>query len=245
MTGEQLFLRFGAIALIIGSIVVFVCRGLHGDLPAADAAAALAFIAARPIYAVVHLGAVLGIIVWVAGLVALANALPSPAATVLGRLGAALALVGAAVYTVDFSIDGFAGRALAEQWAAAPPAGRADLELSATTAFQMLRGTSLTAITILWGVPLILFGFALMRQGYAPWLGWSGVAVGGVTFFATVAEFLWPDFIPGVWIYGGLVSLVQIWSAVLGVVLWRTRESGRRHENPLRLNGPFQNAATR
>jgi hypothetical protein len=245
MIGEWLFLRIGAIALVVGSIVVFVCRGLHGDLPAADAAAALAFIAARPIYAVVHLGAVLGVVVWVAGLVALANTLAAPAAAVLGRLGAAVALVGAAVYTVDFSIDGFAGRALAEQWIAASPAGRADLELAATTAFQMLRGTSLTAIIILWGLPLILFGLASVLEGYAPWLGWTGVAIGGVTFIATVAEFLWPDSIPGVWIYGGLVSLVQIWTAALGVALWRSGASGRRSEQPVTSNSPFQRAVTR
>lgn len=81
-------------------------------------------------------------------------------------------LVGAAVFVVDFSIDGFAGQALADAWAAASPSGRADLVRAAGTVFTALGGTSLTSIAVLWGLPLVLFGRAVALEGYPSWLGW-------------------------------------------------------------------------
>lgn len=38
--------------------------------------------------------------------------------------------------------------------------------LATRTVFAVLRGTSLTSILILWGVPLVLYGSALLRDGY-------------------------------------------------------------------------------
>jgi hypothetical protein len=221
MSSERIFPRTGAICLVGGGIAVFVFRAAHGDLPAADPAAALAFIAASPFYAAIHLGALLGVVVWAGGLVALANALPERIAGVLGLLGQASALIGAAVYVADFSIDGYAGRALAVRWTTASPAGRADIEQAAGTVFTVLGGTSLTSIAILWGLAPLLIGLAVARVGYPSWLTWSGVIVGAVTFLGACGQFLQPDLVPGVWIYGGLVSLVQIWSVALGLAMWR------------------------
>jgi hypothetical protein len=90
----------------------------------------------------------------------------------------------------------------------------------------MLRGTSLTSIIILWGVPLLLFGSAVMLEGYPAWIGWSGVAVGAVTILAALALLLQPDLFPGVVVYGLLASiLVQLWSVALGVLMWRRAET--------------------
>ena len=130
-------------------------------------------------------------------------------------------LVGAAVFIADFSIDGVAGQDLAEAWAAASPAARADLELAAHTAAAILRGTSLTSIVILWGVPLMLFGRGLLVEGYPGWLAWTGVAVGAATVIGTAALVFGRDLFPGVLVYGLLVSVVQWWSVALGAVLWR------------------------
>jgi hypothetical protein len=98
------------------------------------------------------------VLVWAGGIVALSGTLTSGQAGILGRVGTASVLVGAAVFIVDFSIDGVAGQDLATAWQAAPPAERPELELAARTAFTILRGTSLTSILILWGIPLLLLG---------------------------------------------------------------------------------------
>jgi hypothetical protein len=140
---------------------------------------------------------------------------------VLGGLGAASVLVGAAIFIVDFSIDGVAGQALAKAWAAAPPPGRADLVRAADTAFTMLRGTSLTSVAILWGLPLVLFGRAVLLEGYPFWLGWTGLAVGAATIVGATTLALQSDLFPGVLLYGLLVSVVQLWSLALGTLMWR------------------------
>jgi hypothetical protein len=78
-------LRLGGGCVIIGSLAVGGFRLAHGDLPAADAEAALAFITEHPMYAGVHLGTVLGALVWVAGFVALSGTFRHGFARVLGR----------------------------------------------------------------------------------------------------------------------------------------------------------------
>ena len=57
----------------------------------------------------------------------------------------------------------------------------------------MLRGPSLMAIIILWGLPLLLVGRAVLLAGYPAWLGWAGMVVGAVTILAATALLLEPN----------------------------------------------------
>jgi hypothetical protein len=212
---------------IIGSLTVFGFRLAHGDAPAADPEAQLRFITDHPAYAGVHLGTILGVLLWTAGLVLLAGTLTHPFARLLGRLGTACVLVGAAIFITDFTIDGVAGQDLARAWSAAAPGDKADMVLAARTASAMLRGTSLISILVLWGVPLLLFGRAVSLEGYPAWLGWTGLASGAATVLGATALLLRPDLFPGVLVYGLLASVVvQLWSLVLGVVMWRRAGAG-------------------
>jgi hypothetical protein len=221
-TAYRAALRLGGICAIVGSLAVFGFRLAHGDPPAAEPEAALRFISEHPAYAGVHLGTILGMLVWVSAFIALSGTLEHWFARLLGRLGIASVLVGAAIFSVEFSIDGIAGQDLATVWAAAPPAAQADLVLAAHAADTMIRGPSLIAIVILWGVPLLLFGRAAMLDGYPAWLGWTGMAVGAVTILGATELLLQPDLFPGVLVYGLLASVVvQLWSLVLGVMMWR------------------------
>jgi hypothetical protein len=220
---DQLSLRVAAICLIIGSLLTFVARLLHGDLPADDAHAALAFIVARPIYASVHLAAILGVLIATGGFVALASTVTQPVTWLLGRVGSAAAVVGAAVYAVDFSTDGMSGAELASKWQAAAPADKPAIVQSAATVFAALHGPSLIAISILWGLTLVMFGWTAIAARYPAWLGWWGVVTGTVTFLSATALFLMPNLFDGVIVYGLLVSLALLWSAALGITVWRRR----------------------
>jgi len=213
--------RLAAVCMILGSVAVLGFRLAHGDLPAAEPEAALRFIANHAAYAGVHLGTILGVLVWAGGLIALSGTLTHQAARLLGRLGAASVLVGAAIFTVEHSIDGVAGQALATAWTAAPASGQAEIVRAVDTAFTMLRGTSVIAIAVLWGVPLVLFGRAVMLEDHPSWLGWTGVAVGAATTLGAISLFLQSDLFPGVLLYGLLVSVVQLWSVAVGGMLWR------------------------
>jgi hypothetical protein len=121
MSSDRIFLRIGAICLIVGSLAIFAFRLAHGDPPAANPEAHLRFITDHPAYAGVHLGTILGVVLWVGGVIVLASTLTHPLGTLLGRWGVASVLVGAAIFSVDFTIDGVAGQDLATAWAAAPP----------------------------------------------------------------------------------------------------------------------------
>jgi hypothetical protein len=221
-TTHQTALRLGAGCTVVGALAIAGFRLSHGDLPAADAPAAMRFIADHPFYAGVHIGTVLGVLAWVGGIVALAGTITARLAGVLGRLATASVLVGAAVFIVDFSIDGVAGQDLATTWAAATPADRPELELAARTAFTILRGTSLTSILILWGVPLLLLGRALLLEAYPAWLGRSALGIGAVIVLAALALLGWQDLFPGVLLYGLLITIVvPLWSVALGATMWR------------------------
>jgi hypothetical protein len=221
-------LRLGAYCAIAGGLAIAGFRLGHGDLPAADAPAALRFISAHPFYAGVHIGTIVGVLAWAGGIVALSDTLAGGLARVLGRLGVASVLVGAAVFIVDFSIDGVAGQDLATEWAAATPADRAGLELAAQTAFTILRGTSLTSILILWGLPLLLVGWALLLEAYPAWLGRSALGIGAVTVLAALALLVRQDLFPGVLLYGLLISIaVPLWSIALGISMWRRATTPR------------------
>jgi hypothetical protein len=221
-TAHLTALKLGAVCAVLGGLAIAGFRLLHGDLPAADAPAALAFITRHPFYAGIHIGTILGVLVWAGGIVALSGTLTSGQAGILGRVATASVLVGAAVFIVDFSIDGVAGQDLATAWQAAPPAERPELELAARTAFTILRGTSLTSILILWGLPLLLLGRALLLEAYPAWLSWTGMAIGAVIIPAALALLLREDLFPGVLLYGLLISiLVPLWSLALGLAMWR------------------------
>ena len=221
-TAHLTALKVGAVCAVLGGLAIAGFRLLHGDLPAADAPAALAFITRHPFYAGIHIGTILGVLVWAGGIVTLSGTLTSGQAGILGRVGTASVLVGAAVFIVDFSIDGVAGQDLATAWQAAPPAERPELELAARTAFTILRGTSLTSILILWGFPLLLLGRALLLEAYPAWLGWTGMAIGAVIIPAALGLLLREDLFPGFLLYGLLISIaVPLWSLALGLAMWR------------------------
>lgn len=223
MSREQLCLRVAACLLVIGSLTTLVARLMHGDLPADDAQAALSFIAARPIYAWVHLAAVIGVLIATGGFISLASTYSLPVAWLLGRLGSAMAVVGAAVYTTDFSTDGLAGAELATKWQAAAPLDKPAIVQSAGTVLAAIHGPSLIGISVLWGITLVLFGAAAIVARCPAWLGWLGVVAGGATFVGATVLFLWPSLFAGVIVYGLLVSLGLLWSTAMGIAAWRRR----------------------
>jgi hypothetical protein len=206
MTREQLSLRIGAVFVIVGSIAVLAFRTAHGDLPTDTGKAALAYVASHPIYPLVHLGDWFGVLVWAGGLFALSGSLTHRNAWTIGRLGAACVLVGAAVHIAEFSVDGYALPTLADTWAAAPSSQRPDLEFGARLSLVVIGGPSTSALVILWGSTLVLYGLAVKMEGYSIWLGWMGVVLGAAIFALGTIQFLQPNVFPGVLFYGGAPS---------------------------------------
>jgi hypothetical protein len=230
VTREQCCLRLGAICLIVGSMCVLVVRLAHGDLPTDTGEQALSFVAASPLYPLIHLGDWLGVAVWTGGLVALSASLTDRTAWAIGRLGAVSVVLGAAVHITEFSIDGYALPTLANSWVTAAPVDRASLESGARLVLVAIGGPSTSALAILWGTTLILFGLAARSEGYDSALGWTGVIFGAGIFALGVIQFVKPNVMfPGVILYGGGTIVSQLWTLVLGFLMWRRAQTARTH----------------
>jgi hypothetical protein len=215
-------LKVGGVCAIVGAAVFLTVRLLHGDTPAADADAALAFVAVRPGYAAVHILALFAAAVTLAGLLALAGSLRRPAAWLLGRAGAASAVVGLAIFGAESTSEGLALPELAAAAARAAPGDRAELVRAARSVAAATHGPSLAAMALLVGLPLLLFGVALVLDAYPSWLGWVGAAVGAATLLTATGLYLAPDLVPGALLYGVLASvLAQLWLAGTGAAMLR------------------------
>jgi hypothetical protein len=218
----SLNLKLGGVCAIVGAVVFATARLNHGDTPAADARAALTFVASRPSYAPVHVIALFAALVGLAGLIALAGSLTHPMARLLGRSGVASAGVGLAVFGVESTSEGLALPELAKAAASAPPDEQADLVRAAHAVAQVTHGPSLIALAFLYGIPLVLFGLTMALDLYPSWLGWAGALVGAAILVAATGLYLSPSLIPGALLYGVLASVIaQLWLAVTGVVMLR------------------------
>lgn len=220
--GERLLLKIGGVCTIIGAVVFMIVRILHGDTPAADPQASLDFVVSRPSYAGVHVSAIFAALLTLTGLIALAGSLTQPLAWALSRLGVASSLVGAATFSLEGSSEGLALPELARARAGASPQEQAELMRAAHAVLIATHGPSLVAIAVLYGLPLLLVGLAAAMDTYPSWVGWAGMIIGAATLIAATGQFLQPDLMPGVVIYGLLASiLVQLWFVALAVVMLR------------------------
>ena len=222
MSGAALNLKSGGICLIAGSVVFAIFRILHGDTPAADAAAALNFVRNRPIYAAVHVFAVLAGLVSLIGLLALARSLTRSGSWLFGQAAVISATVGLAIFGVESTSEGLALPELTREASIADPSQQAELIRTARAVAAATHGPSLVAMALLIGLPLLLLGIAIVLDEYSSWLGWVGIVIGGITSVAAVGLFLMPSLFPGFLLYGVLGSVVaQLWLLALGIVMLR------------------------
>ncbi len=58
-------------------------------------------------------------------------------------------------------------------------------------------GPSASALIILWGSTLVLYGLAVKKEGYSVRLGWTGVVLGATIFVLGTVQYLEPNNFPG------------------------------------------------
>lgn len=219
-------LKVGSLCGVLGGPGFFVLGLAHGDLPA-DPESVLRYVASRPGWQAVHLGDAICALLWVGAFAALAASISRGAAGALGRLAVASIIVGAAVAIVDFSIDGYALRALAEAWTAAPEARSEELVRATETLLLVLSGTFCVYVSFLFGLPFVLGGLAVaLSRSYPAWLGWVGACAGMGSLVAGMAFFLDVGFVPDVLVFALFLPVVNLWLAVMGVLMWRRANAG-------------------
>lgn len=218
---RRVLLKIGGACGILGGLSVLVLTLIHGDV-AADTQSALRSVGARVDWQFMYLAFILGTMLWVGAFVALADSIADSAGRALARMGTASAVVGAAVGVVDYAIDGYSFKVLAERWVSAPAAERAELERIGDALILILGGTFNGYVALLYGLPFVLCGLAVaLGRTYPAWLGWVGAAAGAGCLVAGTTGFLSANVVPPVLQFAVFMCGTNLWLAVMGIMMWR------------------------
>jgi len=216
--------RLGAVAAVLGAIVLFGATLLHplGADPN-DAVAAFTEYAADRLWVGSHLGQFLGIGIIGAALVVLAHTLSEGRARLWARVGLAATAASVAMGAALQAVDGIALKAMVDRWAAAAPAERA-LVFEAALAVRQIEIGLASLFSLLLGLTVIVYAVAIVYDRRFPaWLAWLG-ALGGLGSVAAGVAQAYTGF-------SGLAMaismpasvLLLLWLVGVGAYLWRRR----------------------
>lgn len=217
-------LSIGGGLVLISALAVLVLNIAHGDLPGTGQAAMEHINPTfwRPI----HILTIVSIMVGAGGLVLIVRTFTAPVAAAIGRVGSVFVIVAAAVFGVDFAIDGFVLSALVENWeAATDPAARETAVAQADFVLTIMGGTSFAFQTLYGTAVGTLAGATLASREYSRWLCWVGIVGGAV--WGTIGLLLFAQ-IPGVqfWMIFPASLLAIAWQIGIGWISWRRGRAG-------------------
>ncbi len=170
---NQKLLRFSAVLLFIGSLLLYVGEYFHsqvgpGILPNDHPAVFRAYAAAGN-WTAIHLGLFIAAAVFMAGLLVLFLALdfaPGASRTV-GILGVVSAGVTVALYAVDSAVDGVALKQAAVAWVNAPAAEQA-ARFASVEAVRWLEWGTKSYGPFMYGLTLVLFASLIVSTAKIP-----------------------------------------------------------------------------
>jgi hypothetical protein len=171
--------RIGSVAGIVGALLAMVGNLVHPATPTDDPQGVARTIAGSQLWVVDHLAIVVGLILMLAALVAIADPIRDGLPGALARLGSVAAVAGITVGLVLVTLDGLAAKQIAEAWATAPPDEQA-AALRLVLAEETINFALAALFNILFaGVTFILYGLAVAwSRVYPRWLGWVVVVAG-------------------------------------------------------------------
>lgn len=215
--------RLGGASAVVGSLLAGAGNLLHPVTPIDDPEGVARAIADSEIWVPVHLLIVLGLVLMLGGLVALYHSIPGGTAGALARFGLFAAVAGATIGVADVLLDGIAAPQLAQEWAAAPPDGRATA-LSLVQVSETMNFALASALNFVFaGVTFILFGLAVaLSDVYPRWLGWVAVLAGVASIGAGLVQALAgePTTASRVLTIIG-PTVITLWLLVIGILLLR------------------------
>lgn len=140
----------------------------------------------------------------------------------LARLGVTCTGIAAAVFVVQFSSDGYAHHAIADMWTHAPPEEQARLARATELLDVTLEGPGYAWIALLWGLPLVVFGTAMLLDPTWPtWLAWPAIVFGTTSGAVGIARFLQATAPPDGLIFAVATLGAAGWGITLGTTMWR------------------------
>lgn len=223
-TTDQTILRVGAACAILGAVISVAAGMGFGNLTNEyGTEEVLRIIAAQPrwYWPTVHLAFIVGAFLWVIAFLALAASLERDWRGMLGSLGAASVIIGAAIHIIDSSISGAGLAALASAWATAPATEQASLVRVGDALLYVLHGTWSSVHSYFHGVPFILSGAAVaVSARYPRWLGWIGV-IGGAGILTSGLLMFFGIALGSRRVWVVFAQVVSLWMVAIGVLMWR------------------------
>jgi hypothetical protein len=230
LTREQMLLFIGAVCAILGAVVSVAAGAGFGNITnELGTEAVLRYISSRPdwYWPTVQLDFIIGALLWVGALAALASSLTRGVGWALGQLGIASVILGATIHVVDSSISGFGLAHLANAWAVATGSEKSILLHNGETLLMILGGTWAGVLVLFHGLPFVLFGVAVaLDRSYPAWLGWFGFVGGFGSLFCGVTMFLGLGLVPE-WLFIVFALVVSLWMVAMGIVMWRRAATTR------------------
>jgi hypothetical protein len=223
-------LRVSATLLLLGQILYVLVTLVHTGGPANDHPVIFAAYASSGSWAAVHVAQFACMALLIAGLLALASALDheSGTASLVGRLGAASAVVALALEGALQAVDGVANKQADLAWVSAPEAEKA-ARFASAEAIRWIEWGMRSYQAFALGLAILLLGAAVVR------VGWAARPIG---YLMGLAGLVW---LAQGWVVGTegfspmmsnaiiLAEVVDVvWMIWLAVVAWRTPRSVTR-----------------
>lgn len=222
--------KIGGASAILGSLLAGVGNLLHPVTPRADPEGVAQVIAQSEQWTLIHMLIILGIILMLAGLVAIRHTIEGGLPEALPVLGVYAGITGVTTGIITVILDGVAAKTLADQWAAAPESGKTvALHLVSTNETINFALAGLFNMSFA-GLPFILLGLAIALSGTFPrWLGWIAVAAGSGSIGAGLVQAF-----TGEPTMASLIltiigpTVISLWLLVMGILIL---------QNPIKRDG--------
>jgi hypothetical protein len=220
MSDRSLY-RWGGAAAVIGAVVALVTNVLHpriteyGDYVTSE----LTAVAESDGWIPIHLGLLLGSLLIVFGLFAVARSMKGGPAEGLARLALGGLLVAAPVAVLTLAVDGYATKAIADQVVGQ----QGQVDAASGMAVVEIGWALFMALVILFiGVTPALFGLAAVRSGiYPSSLAWTAVVLGAVAAGDGVMGWVAGPSAGFFWVFVATSGLLTLWVLILGVLVGR------------------------
>jgi hypothetical protein len=216
-------LRIGGASAILGSLFAGVGNLLHPVTPRNDPEGVAQVIAQSQQWTLIHLIILLGVILMLAGLVAIRHVIEGGLPEALARLGIYAGTIGVTVGMITVILDGVAAKTLADQWAVAPDSEKT-LALHLVSANETINFAIAGLFNMSFaGVPFILLGLAIaLSQAFPRWLGWTAAAAGSGSIGAGLVQaFTGEPTLASLILTIVGPTVISLWLLVMGILLLR------------------------
>lgn len=212
--------RLGALSAIVGALLALIVNLLNPIRPD-DPEALLTLIAADRNWGLLNLGLMASALCILGGLHSLSQIARGPLARGLARLGVVIALPGASSMLVGLAVDGYAMKTLANLWASASSADKADAFRTALAIEQVQSAMFHTWAALFVGAPFLQLGLSglVTGGGFPRWLGALAALGGAGALIAGASGFLGMS-LPSL-LFVVAATLITLWLLIASFVTLR------------------------